>query len=268
MSEPALVDRFRATQRLAFASLVEVRDRLAVGMSERAAADAIERSLARRGVRGWFHRPYAWFGDRTTLRGMTDAAGFAPTDRLLVPGMPVILDVAPVHHGVCADVALSFASGDNAIVASAHALLRELRAMVLAAVRAERSLRAIYRAVDAAIRDAGFASWHRRYPLGTLGHRVTRMVTGRVPLPTLGLGVEALARLSLGMWLARAGWGASPVWNDSALADRPASPGLWAIEPHVGTPDVGVKFEELMVVTPSDAYWLDDDVPHAKRNIA
>jgi hypothetical protein len=27
-----------------------------------------------------------------------------------------------------------------------------------------------------------------------------------------------------------------------------------------------VKFEEILVVTPSgDAYWLDDDLPHVRR---
>ena len=41
-------------------------------------------------------------------------------------------------------------------------------------------------------------------------------------------------------------------------------PGLWAVEPHVGFRGVGAKFEELLVVTPDDAYWLDDDLPHVR----
>jgi hypothetical protein len=28
---------------------------------------------------------------------------------------------------------------------------------------------------------------------------------------------------------------------------------------------VGAKFEEILVVTEEDAYWLDDDPPHVKR---
>jgi hypothetical protein len=28
---------------------------------------------------------------------------------------------------------------------------------------------------------------------------------------------------------------------------------------------VGAKFEELLVVTKDDAYWLDDDLPHVRR---
>jgi len=28
---------------------------------------------------------------------------------------------------------------------------------------------------------------------------------------------------------------------------------------------VGAKFEELLVVTDDDAFWLDDDLPHVRR---
>ncbi|PQM44942.1 hypothetical protein C1Y40_04900 [Mycobacterium talmoniae] len=38
------------------------------------------------------------------------------------------------------------------------------------------------------------------------------------------------------------------------------------MEPHLGRDGVGLKFEELLVVTDDgDAYWLDDDVPHMRR---
>jgi hypothetical protein len=37
------------------------------------------------------------------------------------------------------------------------------------------------------------------------------------------------------------------------------------VEPHLGLGDVGAKFEELLVVTEDDAYWLDDDLPHVRR---
>jgi Xaa-Pro aminopeptidase len=261
--------RFRAAQRVAFDSLVEVRAQLVAGMTEREACDRIARALAGRGVRGGFHRPYAWFGDRTTLRGMVDAADFAPTDRTLAPGMPVILDAAPVLDGACADVALSCALGDNPVLARARAVLRELRASVLADVRAERTVRAIYRRVDATIRAAGFASWHARYPLGTLGHRVTRMRLGWLRLPDAGLAWEAIARIRIGLALGRAARtlgcpASSPVWNDSAACERPVAPGLWAVEPHLGTDELGAKFEELLVVTRAGAAWLDDHVPHVR----
>jgi hypothetical protein len=40
---------------------------------------------------------------------------------------------------------------------------------------------------------------------------------------------------------------------------------LWAVEPHLGFHGVGAKFEELLVITDSDAWWLDDDLPHVRR---
>jgi hypothetical protein len=41
---------------------------------------------------------------------------------------------------------------------------------------------------------------------------------------------------------------------------------LWAVEPRIGFRDVGVRFEEILVVTPcGDAYWLDEDLPHVRR---
>ena len=57
----------------------------------------------------------------------------------------------------------------------------------------------------------------------------------------------------------------SPEWNDLATSDHPTGPGLWAIEPHLGFRGTGVKWEELLVVTHDDAYWLQDDVPHVLR---
>jgi hypothetical protein len=47
--------------------------------------------------------------------------------------------------------------------------------------------------------------------------------------------------------------------------DHPATPGLWAVEPHFGLRGTGVKFEEILVVTENDAHWLDDDLPHVRR---
>jgi hypothetical protein len=38
------------------------------------------------------------------------------------------------------------------------------------------------------------------------------------------------------------------------------------VEPHIGFRDVGVKFEEILVVTSGGSgYWLDDDLPHVRR---
>ena len=56
------------------------------------------------------------------------------------------------------------------------------------------------------------------------------------------------------------------MWNDgSVLRSPPPHRGIWALEPHIGRDGVGVKFEELLVVTEDDAYWLDDHLLHAQR---
>lgn len=52
---------------------------------------------------------------------------------------------------------------------------------------------------------------------------------------------------------------------DTDYCAEPATPGLWAVEPHFAYGGIGVKFEELLVVTDTDAYWLDDDLPHVRR---
>jgi len=59
------------------------------------------------------------------------------------------------------------------------------------------------------------------------------------------------------------GW--NPIWNSSKASDHPPTVGLWAVEPHLGFKDVGAKWEELLVVTDDDAFWLDDDVPQVRR---
>ena len=34
--------------------------------------------------------------------------------------------------------------------------------------------------------------------------------------------------------------------------------GLWAIEPHLGTENFGIKFEEMIWVDNNEVYWLSE----------
>jgi hypothetical protein len=86
------------------------------------------------------------------------------------------------------------------------------------------------------------------------GHTRTLLRFGTRSLTTLGRTMTVAARQ---------GW--SPLWNGGARSDHPPVPGLWAVEPHLGFRGVGAKFEELLVVTDDDAFWLDDDLPHVRR---
>src|SRR5437762_1619545 len=107
------LEGFRRAQRLAYRCAVEVAEGLEAGVSEKQAAARLDAALERRGVRGWIHRAYAWFGDRTAFVGVRTPLGLLPTARRLEPGMPAILDVGPVLDSYAADIGYAFALGEN-----------------------------------------------------------------------------------------------------------------------------------------------------------
>lgn len=76
---------------------------------------------------------------------------------------------------------------------------------------------------------------------------------------------EPLAGIYAAELISERARGRSPLRADGRASRHPPTPGLWAVEPHVALRGVGLKFEELLVVTPDEAYWLDDDLPHVRR---
>src|SRR3954468_15797983 len=104
--DTAWLERVRAAQALAYECVETVAGSLYEGQTERDVAAAIEQWLRGRGVREWFHQPFAWFGERTAFEASPrwTPLHFFPTSRRLRDGMPVILDVAPVVDGAAADV--------------------------------------------------------------------------------------------------------------------------------------------------------------------
>jgi peptidase M24-like protein len=90
---------FREVQRLAYECAEAVAAQLKPGVTEREAARMQREWLRERGVRDWFHLPFAWFGDRTAFAGFRIPLQFFPTGRRLEPGMPFILDLAPIYEG-------------------------------------------------------------------------------------------------------------------------------------------------------------------------
>ena len=101
---PDDVDRFRAVQSLAYRCAEEVAGSLRPGVTERQASAHLGRLLRDNGADDWFHVPFAWFGDRTTLKGMRNPLRFFASSRPLEEGMPYILDVAPIVGGYTADI--------------------------------------------------------------------------------------------------------------------------------------------------------------------
>ncbi len=264
--DPGQLERegFRKAQRLAYACVEGVAKELVYGTTEREAALRMRHWLEVRGVRDWLHLPFAWFGDRTAFRGFRLPTAFFPTMRRLEPGMPFILDVAPVVEGHAADIGYAACHGENATFMQMMADLAEYRTLILERTVAGATMREVYEDVDRLIARHGYENRHRRYPRHVLGHRVMRLEGTRGEGRTLGgFGARSLYDL-LRQTVGKDAH--PPFWTDDARSDRPPEPGLWAMEPHVAFRGVGVKFEEILVVEAGGvAYWLDDEVPHVLR---
>ncbi|MEU0443977.1 M24 family metallopeptidase [Streptomyces tendae] len=260
---------FREVQRLAYDCAEAVAARLEPGVTEREAARMQRAWLRERGVRDWFHLPFAWFGDRTAFAGFRVPLQFFPTNRRLEPGMPFILDMAPVHRGFTADIGYSGALGHNPVQHRLAADLAAHRELILREVRERRPLREIYEDVDRLMVRQGCANRHRAYPFGVIAHKVDRVRERRLSPRLFGFGTQSLKGLAGdALHGHREGW--SPLWSPYRFSDHPPHPGLWAVEPHLGFRGTGAKFEEILVVTDSadpeeSAFWLDDDLPHVRR---
>ncbi|GAA4759939.1 M24 family metallopeptidase [Streptomyces sanyensis] len=259
------LDRFRELQQLAYRCAQRVGAWLGPGVTERQAAARLRHELAAEGVRDYFHIPFAWFGDRTAFRDFRTPLQFFAGNRRLAEGMPYILDCAPVVDGYTADIGYAGRIGENEVWDRIAADLREYRELILAEVRARRPLADIYASVDALTARHGYDNRHKVYPGRVIGHQVTR-TTARGPagVTLFGFGVRTLQTLGRELVGERLR-GRSPLWADGRASRHAPTPGLWAVEPHIGLGDVGLKFEELLVVTEDDAYWLDDDLPHVRR---
>jgi len=283
---PADLDGFRRAQRVAYDAAVEVAGQLEPGITEVEAARRLGDAVRARGVTRYLHQPFAWFGERTRFAGFPRRAtrAFFPTATALAPGMVAILDVAPVVDGYTADIGYTFrAPGgspeDGALLDRAMDTLREIRAAIPPLVERGDTMRSIYARVDRMLEARGFENRHRRYPFAVLAHRVHKVTPGRgdprlAPgdrrlalgdIRIAGFGLAGAARLVGGELASRVPLLArrSPLWNGDDRASRPVPPGLWAVEPHLGTTaGFGAKFEEILAVEPGRAWWLDDALPH------
>ena len=144
--------------------------------------------------------------------------------------------------------------------------LARIRSFLLEGVRSGETMRNLYRELDFLLAQRGWGSCHQHYPDRALGHLVFPLEQEpNRPSPLPGFGTAAAEGLLAAGRAALEDERSYPVWNDSSFADHPAAPGLWAVEAHIGRDAVGVKFEELLVVTEDDAYWLDDHLLHAQR---
>lgn len=272
LSPPAL-EGFRKAQRLAYQCAETIGAELRPGVTEREVAARMKTFLLDHGTDDCFHQPFAWFGDRTAFRGLIafkPLGGFNPAFypglRRLEEGMPYILDCAPTLRGHTADIGYCGVIGQNRILDRLMDDLLDYRQLILSLVRQRQPLAEVSRAVDRLCARHGYEARHKAYPFEVLAHRVEALEDdGRPQHPSLArFGLRNLTGL-LGDVVQgrREGW--SPLWNSGAGSEHPPTPGLWAVEPHLGFRGIGAKWEELLVVTEQDAFWLDDDVPHVRR---
>ncbi|GAB2720645.1 M24 family metallopeptidase [Kitasatospora kifunensis] len=259
------LDRFREVQQLAYHCAEQVAAWIEPGVTERQATAQLRRCLVAEGVRDFFHIPFAWFGDRTAFRHFHTPLQFFAGSRVLQEGMPYVLDCAPVVDGYTADIGYGGKVGDNPLWDRLALDLKVYRELILREVRARKPLNEVYAAVDAQIARHGYDNRHQVYPGRVIGHQVTRN-TSRAPMGVnlFGFGLRTLQTLGRELISERL-HGRSPLWADGRSSRHAPTPGLWAVEPHIAFRAVGIKFEELLVVTEDDAYWLDDDLPHVRR---
>lgn len=262
------MQRYQKIQQLAYQAVTEARAQLKVGMTEIEAARIVDEFFLSKGHDLFFHRAFAWFGDRTAFKGFKRpeetldlGQAFMPSEKKLEANMPVILDVAPSVDGHAVDIGYSFFFGENLAHQEARLLLKKFRALILKLAQERRPISYIYQAVENLVKESGFKNCHDLYPLGVLGHRIGK-------LPFLGLPKLNLRRFAPQSYayLAKQSLFGSTVMK--ANETRPLSQGLWAIEPHFGNDQFGVKFEEILVVEKDRVYWLDENLPHITEVLA
>ncbi len=233
-------------QRLARSAAHEVASLVRPGWTEKQAASLLDTYLYDCGVRSFFHKSFAWFGDRTRFRGISKVTQFAPSPRVLRESEVFILDVAPILKGFICDIGYSSCAGENLEFQKAQTVLAEIRDAIPSLFCEGATGKTICDSVDGLIQSAGYDAVHHLYPFSVLGHRVHQGVSEQGSFSLLGFGWQSywefLSRGLLGQLL-----------NQDY---RGKLDGLWAIEPHLGAKDFGIKFEEILVVERGQARWL------------
>jgi hypothetical protein len=241
---------FLESQRLAQRAVTEVASKIQLGWTEKKAAELVNTHLKQAGVRAFFHEAFAWFGERSRFTGMRSYRDAMPSDRRIWEGDVFILDVAPIHRGFSCDVAFTGSLGPNPRLDEAQRFLARLRADLPSMFDGRNAGEDIWFLIDEKIRDAGFDNIHKKYPFSVLGHRVHRLPTAAPGVTFRNFGWQSYwSLLSRGLF----GQLLNENYNGGLM-------GLWALEPHLGGPGFGAKFEEILVVPGYGAkpVWLGE----------
>ena len=258
------LEEFKQFQKSSYETLEEVASQLQEGMTEIAVARMIRKKFHEQGVHTYFHVPVALFGERTSYPGNFGQFEALSTEQKLEDGMAIILDAAPIYEGHIVDTSLSTTFGENQTHAMLHPQLEVFRDTLLEQVKLRRDFKDIEIHINSMIEDLGYENCHRKHIGEVIGHRIYKVkdrIWNRISFKQISIRHV--------LWLAWKSIAAvkkwqndSPNWNHRRTSAHKPSVGLWAVEPHFAIDGVGVKFEEIMVITEESAYWLDNNLPH------
>jgi len=260
------LSKFKQFQRQSYRTLEQIKQELVVGMTEIEVARLIRKHFHQQGVHSYFHVPVALFGERTGYPNDFGQLEALATDKKLEQGMPIILDAAPIYDGYIVDTSFSTSFGENPEQKALQKKLQPFRKVILEMVNKRETFAAIEEKVNSMILELGADNCHRKHIGEVLGHRIFRSTNllWRF-LKIKQLSVRHVFWLIYKSLATKKGWiDQSPNWNHRRTSNHKPFEGLWAVEPHFAIDGVGVKFEEILVITKDAAYWLDDDLPHTK----
>lgn len=261
------LERFRHFQRLSYEVLGSVAANLHAGISEIEATHELRKAFHIAGAHNYFHVPVALFGERSAYPGDFGAFEALPTDRRLGESDTFILDAAPIFDGYTVDTSCAYDPGASSIFSLLDKELPTLRKLIRDRINEGGTFQQIAWEVDDHIRQRGFENCHRKHIGAVLGHRVTKADSTRLSSWSYkGLAVKQVSWFLTRSRLARGRLRRlTPNWNHTNTCKGVAPHGLWAVEPHLASEGVGVKFEEILIIDENGARWLDDDLPHHRR---
>lgn len=243
----------KKAQALAYKCALAITQEMRPGQTEKQVAQMMDQWLKDHGVKSFFHKSFAWFGNRASFWGFSRYRDFLPSKHILKENDVFILDTAPIVDKYAGDIGFtSCLNPKNEDLIQAQKILADFRHSIPKLFQSNMKTCEIWQQVDEEIQNLGFKNCHADYPFKVLGHRLHKTPLPHLPGVVSPFGWQAyLSLISRGLIPELLG----PNHEGEKI-------GIWAIEPHLGNDKFGFKFEEILVVEKERAYWLDDNVPH------
>lgn len=237
----------RKGQSLAFSCAETIANEIKPGWTEKHTAKLIHTWLSDHGIHDYFHKPLVFFGERTRYEGLEKLSDLRPTGKVLQENDVYILDFGPVIDGVACDVSVTKTMGTVEGFDDVNAVLMNIRNELPALIRKENySAAGVWNKVQLEVRKHGYEPIHQTSDYSFFGHRLN----GTTGFPL----AKKLARDGKQIYSEFFARGLSgQLWSQ---VNHGSLFGIWAVEPHIGTKTYGVKFEEILLVSPELVTWL------------